>query len=534
MEDVVVGVELEAEEKRDENWEDCTKETGRKSVGWKERMLAEQKDRKVDEMKSVVCSNNNNNNNNKTVEMQSPAPVSVTPKRRLFSIGIGAAAAGMGIDMGLNNNCLSPSPLIHSSLSTAHPVVVPTTPTVRAKSFSGSETKAHQLGSPSRVSAASTDSELALEYMHELTKDQKTLECFPAVFTHLDRLLNEEISRVRSSLFQNEIGIDGGMVDLPEPVGEVMTLTEKLYVPKKEFPDYNFVGRILGPRGMTAKQLEQETGCKIMVRGKGSMRDKKKEEANRGKPEWEHLDDDLHVLLQCEDTENRAKAKLKVATDHVKRLLVPAPEGMDELKRKQLMELAIINGTYRPYHKVGSIPMLATAPSMPSRNNSTTHRGSPSKVQLLSPARQSASPSAHLPVTMSHPPAILTAASCGAIPLTHSPQRPLAPPMPLFRSPIHGHGHGLPSPSPPRISNIPMQPQPALPHNVYRTSSHLFASTPLPSPLPPPNTPVPQLSPGPGMFGNTFFNFGALGNSPQSPPHQQQIDMNPPFTSFFK
>lgn len=43
------------------------------------------------------------------------------------------------------------------------------------------------------------------------------------------------------------------------------------------FPQqFNFVGRILGPRGMTAKQLEQETGCKIMVRGKGSMRDKKK------------------------------------------------------------------------------------------------------------------------------------------------------------------------------------------------------------------------------------------------------------------
>jgi len=36
------------------------------------------------------------------------------------------------------------------------------------------------------------------------------------------------------------------------------------------------VGRILGPRGMTAKELEQYTGCKIMVRGKGSMRDKKK------------------------------------------------------------------------------------------------------------------------------------------------------------------------------------------------------------------------------------------------------------------
>ena len=39
---------------------------------------------------------------------------------------------------------------------------------------------------------------------------------------------------------------------------------------------FNFVGRILGPRGLTAKQLEQETGCKVMVRGRGSMRDKKK------------------------------------------------------------------------------------------------------------------------------------------------------------------------------------------------------------------------------------------------------------------
>ena len=41
------------------------------------------------------------------------------------------------------------------------------------------------------------------------------------------------------------------------------------------------MGRILGPRGLTAKQLEQETGCKIMVRGKGSMRDKKKVRYNQ-------------------------------------------------------------------------------------------------------------------------------------------------------------------------------------------------------------------------------------------------------------
>ncbi|KAJ8945880.1 hypothetical protein NQ318_002721 [Aromia moschata] len=110
---------------------------------------------------------------------------------------------------------------------------------------------------------------------------------------------------------------------------------------------FNFVGRILGPRGMTAKQLEQETGCKIMVRGKGSMRDKKKEDQNRGKPNWEHLSDELHVLLTVEDTENRAQVKLQRAVEEVKKLLVPQADGEDELKKRQLMELAIINGTYR-------------------------------------------------------------------------------------------------------------------------------------------------------------------------------------------
>ncbi|KAJ4940384.1 hypothetical protein JOQ06_026687 [Pogonophryne albipinna] len=84
-----------------------------------------------------------------------------------------------------------------------------------------------------------------------------------------------------------------------------------------------------------------------MVRGKGSMRDKKKEEMNRGKPNWEHLSEDLHVLITVEDTHNRAKIKLQRAINEVKKLLVPAAEGEDNLKKMQLMELAILNGTYR-------------------------------------------------------------------------------------------------------------------------------------------------------------------------------------------
>lgn len=188
------------------------------------------------------------------------------------------------------------------------------------------------------------------EYLAQLLKDKKQIQAFPNVFVHLEKLLDEEINRVRLQLFHHK-GNGRIPLELPEPIGPVQTISEKLYVPVKEHPDFNFVGRILGPRGMTAKELEQFTGCKIMVRGKGSMRDKKKEEQNRGKPNWEHLNEELHVLITVEDTVNRAEVKMAKAIEEVKKLLVPAPDGEDDLKKRQLMELAIINGTYRDTSK---------------------------------------------------------------------------------------------------------------------------------------------------------------------------------------
>lgn len=118
---------------------------------------------------------------------------------------------------------------------------------------------------------------VSADYLAQLIKDKNQLSAFPSVFMHLSRLLDEEINKVRQSLFQlNDVVHLDEPLELPEPEGELVQLQEKLYVPVGEHPDYNFVGRLLGPRGMTAKQLEQETGCKIMIRGRGSMRDKKK------------------------------------------------------------------------------------------------------------------------------------------------------------------------------------------------------------------------------------------------------------------
>ncbi|XP_065225109.1 protein held out wings isoform X6 [Planococcus citri] len=195
------------------------------------------------------------------------------------------------------------------------------------------------------------------DYLAQLLKDRNKVNAFPNVFIHVERLIDEEITRVRSSLFQVN-GVKKEPLVLPDPAGEPITLTEKVFVPVKDHPEFNFVGRILGPRGMTAKQLELETGCKIMVRGKGSMRDKKKEEQNRGKPNWEHLNEELHVLISVEDTENRAKIKMQRAIEEVKKLIIPA-DGEDELKKRQLMELAIINGTYRDSESMRALAAAA-------------------------------------------------------------------------------------------------------------------------------------------------------------------------------
>jgi hypothetical protein len=48
---------------------------------------------------------------------------------------------------------------------------------------------------------------------------------------------------------------------------------EKVYIPASEFPEVNFIGLLIGPRGNTLKKMEADTGTKISIRGKGSVKE---------------------------------------------------------------------------------------------------------------------------------------------------------------------------------------------------------------------------------------------------------------------
>jgi splicing factor 1 len=110
--------------------------------------------------------------------------------------------------------------------------------------------------------------------------------------------------------------------------------TMKIYIPVKKYPDYNFIGLIIGPRGMTQKQLEKESGARILIRGKGSVKE--------GRANNQENDDDLHVLITAD-----TRKQLRRAAKMVKKILVPVEESKNKHKIEQLRELARINGTLR-------------------------------------------------------------------------------------------------------------------------------------------------------------------------------------------
>lgn len=101
---------------------------------------------------------------------------------------------------------------------------------------------------------------------------------------------------------------------------------KELYVPVKEYPAYNFFGLIIGPKGNTQKRMEMETGAKIRLRGKGSLK------TAMGVNTSDNTD--LRVYIEAS-----SQKSLDAAVSMVEKLLIPVEEGMNDHKRAQLQEL---------------------------------------------------------------------------------------------------------------------------------------------------------------------------------------------------
>eukprot|EP01135_Chromosphaera_perkinsii_P011424 Nk52_evm1s2401 gene=Nk52_evmTU1s2401 len=119
-----------------------------------------------------------------------------------------------------------------------------------------------------------------------------------------------------------------------------LKVQEKIYVPVNKNPTVNFIGLLIGPRGNTLKKMEKESGAKIMIRGKGSIKEGKGQQSTNPAD-----NDELHALVTGNSDEAVKKA-VKLINNIIK-AGIECPEGQNDLKRNQLRELAELNGTLR-------------------------------------------------------------------------------------------------------------------------------------------------------------------------------------------
>lgn len=113
---------------------------------------------------------------------------------------------------------------------------------------------------------------------------------------------------------------------------------DKVYLPMREFPEINFFGLLVGPRGNTLKRMERDSGAKIHIRGRGSVK-----HGRMMRPDEE--EEDMHCIVTAE-TEKEVKHCIRLINEVVA-TAASTPEAQNDHKRNQLRELAVLNGTLR-------------------------------------------------------------------------------------------------------------------------------------------------------------------------------------------
>ncbi|RPB04726.1 hypothetical protein L873DRAFT_1799138 [Choiromyces venosus 120613-1] len=117
---------------------------------------------------------------------------------------------------------------------------------------------------------------------------------------------------------------------------------EKVYVPVGDYPEINSIGLLIGPRRHTLKRIEKESGAKVAIRSKGSIKEGK---GGSDLALASDQDENLHCLIISPNPDFILKAK-KIINEIIE-TAASTPETSNTLKRNQLRELASLNGTLR-------------------------------------------------------------------------------------------------------------------------------------------------------------------------------------------
>ncbi|KAF0731732.1 hypothetical protein Ae201684P_005879 [Aphanomyces euteiches] len=113
---------------------------------------------------------------------------------------------------------------------------------------------------------------------------------------------------------------------------------KKVYIPVEKYPDINFLGLLIGPRGSNQKRMETLSGARILIRGKGASKEL------TGAPDE---NEDLHVLIAGDTDEQIARAQHEVED------ILFNPEKAMKLKQEQLRQVAENSNSYDGHYGPG-------------------------------------------------------------------------------------------------------------------------------------------------------------------------------------
>ncbi|XP_050671524.1 KH domain-containing, RNA-binding, signal transduction-associated protein 3-like isoform X2 [Leptidea sinapis] len=191
----------------------------------------------------------------------------------------------------------------------------------------------------------------------------------------------------------------------------------RVVVPVRDHPKFNFVGKLLGPKGNSLKRLQEDTMCKMAVLGRGSMKDRQKEEELRmsGDPKFAHLSEELHVEISAFATPAEAHARIAYALAELRRFLVP--DYNDDIRQEQMLEMQILSS---------QTDQRRLTPDSCRTNSEET-------LQTQDPVHKQ-----RVPVAVNQQPLPTT------VPVNHSTPRDFSPPA-LTPAPEHLPHHQIPS-----------------------------------------------------------------------------------------
>jgi Splicing factor 1 helix-hairpin domain/KH domain len=110
--------------------------------------------------------------------------------------------------------------------------------------------------------------------------------------------------------------------------------SKRLFLPTDQYPEINFVGLVIGPKGTTLRRLQEESGCSLNIRGIGSKRD------DRHNPQTdEEARMPTHVFILANDED-----KVKKAMQVLEPLIDPLHPDHELERLKGLEQLALVSG----------------------------------------------------------------------------------------------------------------------------------------------------------------------------------------------